>query len=139
MALHCTKDRDNMALWNWCVTEVIHPPFMEGMVRADADALFRRRCISKGITDLSAMDNFVLGSANSIEETRTGVVNTVGINVIQDADLTRMGGAIASTSCLLAAILSLDVIQLDEVEHGGLRFNSRWFAKHELLHILVQL
>ena len=67
MALHGTKDRDNMALWNWWVTAVIRPPFMKGAVRADEETLFRGRCLSKGITNVGAMNNVVLDGANSIK------------------------------------------------------------------------
>ena len=69
-------------LWNWWVTTVIRPPFMKGAVRADEETLFRGRCLSKGITNVGAMNNVVLDGAYSIKEARACVVNTVGISVV---------------------------------------------------------
>ncbi len=73
-----------MSGWDGRSTFVLFPPFVKGPVGAPVEALFWRRCLSKGVTDVGTVDKEIFGSGNGIKEARAGLVDTVGIGLVEN-------------------------------------------------------
>jgi hypothetical protein len=65
---------------------VVFPPFVKSPVGAYVEALFRRLCLSEGVTDIRTIDKEIFGGSNGIKEARAGLINTVRIGFVKDLD-----------------------------------------------------
>ena len=82
VTLHGTLDWDDHAVWNRRITKVLSPPVTKRTVRADVEALTRRRGFTKSIADVRTVNNKVLDRCYRVEEMSTRVIHTVGICVV---------------------------------------------------------
>ena len=67
VALYSAENGDRMSMGNWRATKMLRPPFVEGTVRSDKEILFWRRCFSKSIDDIRAMDDVIFYGGDSIK------------------------------------------------------------------------
>lgn len=73
-------------------------------VRVYEETLFRGCCLNKIIVHVSSKDHKIFSRRGSIEEVITSLVNTVGIGMIQQSDLSMIIGPIKVEMCYLASI-----------------------------------
>jgi hypothetical protein len=64
----------------------VFPPFVKSPVGAYVEALFRRWCLSKGVTDVRTVDKEIVGGSNGIKEARAGLIDTVRIGFVENLD-----------------------------------------------------
>jgi hypothetical protein len=64
----------------------VFPPFVKGPVGAYVEALFRRRRLSEGVTDVKTIDKEIFGGGNGIKEARAGLVDAVCIVFVENLD-----------------------------------------------------
>ncbi len=88
MALHCGQDGNNMARRNGWPFLVVIPPFVEGAVGADEEALLWWWCFCKGIGDVSTVDQEILRGGNCVEHASTSLINAIRICLRQYSYLT---------------------------------------------------
>ncbi len=67
---------------------VVDPPFVEGLVGPNEEALLGGWSFGKGIRHVGAKDEQVLGCRDGVKEARTGLVNTIGLRLGKDTNHT---------------------------------------------------
>ena len=67
------------------------------------------------------------------------MVRTIGIRIVQDADLSAPGGPIARASRLFTTVNLFNRISPDKVKDGETIGEQNWVAKHMLEGVLVEL
>ncbi len=139
MALHCTKDRYDVAIGDWWLTLFIDPPAVECLIWVDKEPLFLWWCFSKCIGDVYAVNKHVLCGRYCIEDAQASSVNAVCICVIKDPYLAGTRRPITNTSSFLASVQFLNHIRPNKVKYSGFIFRSNWVIEHELFIILVKL
>jgi hypothetical protein len=139
MALHCREDRDNLTRDERGLSFMLSPPFVERAIGADIKALFRGWCFRESIADVRAIYDQIFCGANGVKEARTGLVDAVGVDFIQDLHRARPAGSITDTTSLFASVERLDVVRPHEVEYGVVLFHSRRDTEAFLIIILVEL
>ncbi len=82
MALHSREDGNNVAVRNRGAFLVVDPPFVEGPVWTYEEALSWGCGFGKGVRDVGTEHKEILGGRDCIEETRTGLINTICISFI---------------------------------------------------------
>ena len=118
MALHCRENRDDFVWFQWWVGQMMYPPFIEGTIGVNVEALFWRRCFGKGVGYVGTIYEEILCGCNSVEHTRACLIDAVCVCFVKNMGLPRMEQAVADHPGLLAIIKSLDAIGPYSVEHG---------------------
>ncbi len=113
------------------------PPFIEGTVRADEEALFRWWGFRKGIGDIGTVDQEIFGGSNSIEHSSASLVDAVCICLRKDSNLSGPGGSIANAASFLPTVHPFNGVGPDEMKDGGVFSHRHRFAKHPLIFVLV--
>ena len=60
------------------------PPCPKCLVRSNEESLLWRWSFGEGIGDIGAKDDEVLGGGDSVEDTRAGLVDAVGVGMIEN-------------------------------------------------------
>ncbi len=80
MSLHGQEDRDNLAFLYRIAFKVFRPPFAEGFIWAYEEWLLRWWCLGEYVGDVRTKDQQVFGGGHGVEESRTGLINTVCVS-----------------------------------------------------------
>ena len=139
MTLHSLQYWYNVAMWDWVAFEVIDPPFLECLIGADKEGLFRRWGFGKCIRDVSAKNYHILHGRDSIEEAGACLLDTVGVRFRKNTNLARTRGTVTHASSFLPAVDCLDVIGPNKVKYRVSFLRSNGSAKHAMSVVLVQL
>ncbi len=126
-----------MAWWDGWLVLVLSPPFIEGMVGADEEALFRWWGFREGIGDIGAVDQEIFGGSDSIEHSSASLVDAVCICLRKGSNLSRPGGSIANAASFLPTIHRFNGVGPDEMKDGVVFSHRHRFAKHPLIFVLV--
>jgi hypothetical protein len=126
-----------MAWWDGWSVLVLSPPFIEGMVGADEEALFRWWGFHEGIGDIGTVDQEIFSGSNSIEHSSASLVDAVCICLCKDSNLSRPNGSIANAASFLLTIHRFNGVGPDEMEDGIIFSHPHRLAKHPLIFILV--
>ncbi len=116
---------------------MLSPPFIEGTVGADEEALFRWWGFPKGIGDIGAVDQEIFGGSNSIEHSSASLVDAACICLRKDLNLSGPGGSIPNAASFLPTIHRFNGVGPDEMKAGIVFSHRHMFAKHPLIFILV--
>ncbi len=84
VSLHGQRNWYYLSLWYGWSFEMVLPPFVEGSVRADEEALFRRWCFSEFVADVRTKNKEVFRGQDSVEEAGAGLVNAVSVDFVKD-------------------------------------------------------
>ncbi len=84
VSLHGRQNWNYLSLWYGWSFEVVLPPFVEGSVRANEEALFRRWCFSECIADVRTKNKEVFRGRDSVEEAGAGLVDAVSVDFVKD-------------------------------------------------------
>ena len=128
-----------MSGWDGRSTFVVFPPFVKGPVGAYVEALFRRRCLGEGVTDVGTVDKEIFGGGNGIKEARVDLVDTVCIGFVEDLDRARTTKSVTDATCLFTTVKCFDIVCPYQVEDRIIRCNQDGVTKHTLGVILIQL
>jgi len=61
MSLHSAKYRYDMSIRDRWFALFLDPPVVEGPIRVNEESLLMWRCFSKGVGDIGAIDEHILG------------------------------------------------------------------------------
>ena len=95
---------------------MVYPPFVEGPIRSNEETLLRGGCFGKSVRDICAIYQEILCGRHGIEETRTGLIDTIGIPFVEYTNHTQASGPIANASSLLAPVDGFNCVRPNEVE-----------------------
>ncbi len=107
-----------MAWWDGWSILVLSPPFIEGTVGVDEEALFRWWGFRKDIGDIGTVDQEIFSGSNSTEHSSTSLVDAVCICLRKDSNLSRPGGSIANAASFLPTVHHFNGLGPDEMEDG---------------------
>ncbi len=116
-----------------------YPPFIESAVGMYIETLLQRRGLCKCIGDVGAVYKEILGGTDSIEHPRAGLVDAVGVSLVEYDGLAGVWGAIVDATCLFTKVKSLDVVCPHCVEDCSIVVNKGGRSKQALGIVLVQL
>ena len=88
VTLHCGENWDDMARWDWWTFLVYDPPFAEGFIRAYVETLFWGGGFGKCVGHIRTEDEEVFRRRDRIEQSRSCLVDAVGVRLIEDLNRT---------------------------------------------------
>jgi hypothetical protein len=116
-----------------------YPPFVKSAVGIYIETLLRWRGLCKRVGDIGAVYEEILGGTDSIEHPRAGLVDTVGVSLVEYDGLAGAWGAIADATCLFTKVKSLDVVCPHCVEDCSIIADEGGRSEQALGVVLVQL